>query len=96
MNCAHCNIQLEEVSRNEHFVFYRCGCGNYANAGYDWKTALIDGVEYLMGLAGSYVHTCPNCYNRIYRMRPSTEVCLWCNESRVELTPMYDSMDVRQ
>ena len=83
-DCAHCGEPTVEIGRNDLFVFYRCGCNRNKGADYDWRTRLLDGVEYCLGSAGSFVQECPACHNRLYRLRITRELCVHCAQARVE------------
>lgn len=78
MICEHCNQPSVEISRNEHYVFYKCACHQNKGVEWDWRTLLHEGIEYLMGTSGSIVHGCPNCKRHTYRMQFSDEICLFC------------------
>lgn len=82
--CGHCRQPLVEIARNEIYVFYKCACHKHKGADWDWRSALVDGVEYQLGSAGSFVHQCPACGEFTYRHDISTETCLLCNKARVE------------
>jgi len=90
MICAHCDQEMVELSRNQHHVFYKCGCNRYMMVDYDWKTALVDGEELILGAAGSFVLKCPECGRCTYRSRISNEVCLFCRKARVVPLRMED------
>lgn len=81
--CFRCNHPMIEVNRNTHYVFYRCQCNRNKGANYDWQTALIDGLEYEIGSAGSLVHQCPTCHEFTFRERESNEVCVMCGGARI-------------
>ncbi len=83
--CGHCNHVMVEIGRTDQRVFYKCECHRHKGCDWDWQTALIDGVEYEIGTAGSFVHECPTCDGLTYRNSPSSERCLLCHKSQVVL-----------
>ena len=84
MRCGHCRQELVEMYRNQLYVFYKCGCKLNKGVDWDWKHALVDGVEYELGTAGSFVHDCPECGNVTYRENMSHELCVACCRSHIE------------
>ena len=82
--CGHCNQPMVEIARNEYYVFFKCGCHRHKGAEWDWRTALVDGVELELGTAGSFVLECHVCHSLMYRSRITGEFCLQCGETRVE------------
>lgn len=83
--CDHCNQPIIQIGRNENYIFYKCGCNRNKGADYDWKTALIDGVEYELGDSGSLIYQCQICLRYTFRVEPSNEVCLFCGLAIVKL-----------
>lgn len=82
--CGHCEQPMVEIARNEHYVFYKCGCHRHKGVEWDWQTALIDGVELELGTAGSFVCQCPACNAVIFRQRITNEICLHCGKERIK------------
>lgn len=72
-----------EIGRNAYRVFYKCECKRHKGVDWDWSTALINGLEYELGSAGSFVHDCPNCGNLTFRERMSNELCVSCGKAQV-------------
>ena len=83
-HCSHCNQDMVEIDRNEIYVFYKCGCHKHKGVEWDWRSALVNGVEYELGTAGSFVHKCPGCGEFTFRQEISNETCLWCGKVRIE------------
>ena len=67
-----------ECGRNEYFVFYKCGCHLHKGVDWDWSDALVDGVQYPLGSAGSFTYICPECDSTAMRMGLSYQWCIYC------------------
>jgi hypothetical protein len=55
MRCGHCNQEMIEITRNAYYVFYQCACKRHRGIDWDWKHALVNGVEYELA-------ACPDTY----------------------------------
>ena len=96
--CFDCGQTYNEIARNEHRVFYKCACNRYKGVNWDWSTGIIDGVEYELGSAGSWILRCVECGALHFRSRPDRQTwCIACcmkgKESKTELLK-WRSMDL--
>ena len=89
--CGHCGQQLVERGRSEYRVFFVCGCNRNKGVDWDWSYAIVDGVEYELGSAGSFVHECPSCDKLTFRQRISNELCAHCGKARIRARKIGDS-----
>ncbi|MCK5020292.1 MAG: hypothetical protein KAS32_24850 [Candidatus Peribacteraceae bacterium] len=89
--CIHCEKPLVEYSRNEYYIFYICACNRNVGVKWDWSSRLIDGIEYPLGSAGSFVHVCPSCGGVAYRESISKELCVLCRNACVEVAVITET-----
>lgn len=82
--CLQCNQPMIEVGRNEYRVFFKCGCKRNKGVDWDWEHAIVDGLEYELGTAGSFVHDCPLCDGVTFRQIMSNELCVFCGKSEIK------------
>lgn len=79
-----------EYSRNEHSITYKCGCHFNKGVEWDWQDALVNGVQYLLGSAGSFTYVCPECDSVVMRQQLSYQWCVYCcrEGKEVEMSPL--------
>ena len=93
--CFDCGVEYREIARNEHRVFYKCTCNRNEGVDWDWSTAIIDGVEYELGSAGSWILKCVECgFVHMRLRRDGQSWCIRCamegKDSKTKLVPWHD------